>query len=339
MNATSSRARLVVLLASSLVLGTAGTAHAQPHTASDVAQARELFNQAMTQRDQGDVPGALERFKAAHALVATPITGVELGRTYISVGKLVEAREVLLSIGRIPAQAAETARSSAARKEADTLAEQIRTRIPSLTVKITGVPVDSVAVTIDGAAVPTAALIAPRLVDPGPHQVVATSTTGGHAETTVDLKEGQSRDVELTIVLTGGTPPVPPVAPPPPGPDQPPPASEAQGSSGMSPLVYVGFGTGATGIAVGSITGLLSLSKASSVKNACDGLTCPRSVDGDLQSGRTLGTVSTIAFAVGAAGVVVGVVGLVLKPHKEAAPAASVNAWVGPGSMGLAGRF
>jgi hypothetical protein len=122
----------------------------------------------------------------------------------MALGRLVEARETFLSNARIPERAEETARSKAARKESDELAEQLRSRIPSLTVRITGVPSDTVAVTMDGASVPNEALAAPRLVDPGSHIVSARSTTGGTAETTVDLKEGEARDVELRIVFTGG---------------------------------------------------------------------------------------------------------------------------------------
>ena len=57
----------------------------------------------------------------------------------------------------------------------------------------------------------------------------------------------------------------------------------------------IGFGLAAAGAVVGSLTGVLALSRGSSVQNAGDGLVCPRSVDGDLSSGRTLATVSTIA--------------------------------------------
>ena len=189
---------------------------AQP-SAGDIAQAREFLNQGLDLRSHGDANGALEKLKAAHALAHTPITGLELGKTYVAVGKLVEARETFLSIGRIPTQAEETVRSKSARSESERLAEQLRSRIPSLTVRITGVAAESVAVTIDDANVPTEALAAPRFVDPGSHEVFARSTSGGTAETRVDLAEGEARDVELKITFTGGQPsaPTPPTAPQP----------------------------------------------------------------------------------------------------------------------------
>jgi len=208
MRQTSTRiaARLFLRLALGLAAsGAPRIALAQP-SAVDVAQGRELFNQGLDLRTKGDAAAALPKLKAAHALVHSPVTGLELGRTFVVLGKLVEARETFLSIARVPVQPEETARSKAARAESEQLAEQLRSRIPSLTLKISGVPVDSVAVTVDSAAVPTEALDAPRMVDPGSHEIFARSTSGGTAQTRVDLKEGETRDVELKIVFTGGAP-------------------------------------------------------------------------------------------------------------------------------------
>jgi hypothetical protein len=206
MKSTSSRslkAALCTLALGTTAIGYAPPALAQTGSAGDIAQARELLNQGLELRRKGDDAGALGKFKAAHALARTPITGIELGRQYVTLGRLVEARETFLSIARIPERTEETSRSKAARAEGALSADQIRARIPSLTVKINGVPSDSVAVTIDGAAVPTEALAAPRLVDPGSHTVSARSTTGGAAETTVEVKEGENREVELRLAFAG----------------------------------------------------------------------------------------------------------------------------------------
>jgi hypothetical protein len=182
-------------------------------SAADIAQARVLLNQGLKLREEGDARGALEKLRAAHVLANTPITGIELGRTYLALGELLEARETFLSIDRIPPRTEETERSAIARREAAQLAEEVRPRIPSLTVRITGAAPDSVAVTIDGAAVPAEALGAPRLLNPGSHDVSARSTGGGAAETKVDLQEGESRDVELDIAVPDRTSaPAPPPA-------------------------------------------------------------------------------------------------------------------------------
>src|SRR5260370_9639490 len=97
-------ARPAFVLFAAIALATAlapqlafGQSQASP---SDIAQARELFNQGLHLRDAADLNGALKKFKAAHSLAQTPLTALELGRTYMQVGKLLEARETLLSIAR-----------------------------------------------------------------------------------------------------------------------------------------------------------------------------------------------------------------------------------------------
>lgn len=337
-------------LAASLSIAALGatesTALAQP-SAGDIAEARDLYNQGLRLRDKGDLAGAVDKLRAANDLASTPITGLELGRAYAATGKLVEARETFLSVGRLPVSRQESPRSAAARKDAAQLAEQLRARIPTLAVSVQGAGSDSVTVTIDGNGVPTEALLAPRPVDPGAHDVVATSANGGKATAHVEVKEGDSPTVQLT--LTGGAPPAAtpsaastqPKEAPPPGPASPPPFAPPPSSSGIRPvLIFGGFGLAAAGAIVGGITGGLAMSKASSVKNACSGLTCPTSVDGDLSSGRTMGTVSTVAFIAAGVGAAVGVVGLVLAPpaHEEGAPpTAWLTPWVGPGAAGMSG--
>ncbi len=313
-------------------------AQAPARSAADIAQARELFNQAEEQRDRGDVQGALEKFKAAHALGKTPVTGVELGRTYLQLGMLIEAHETFLAVGRLTVSPDETSRSAQARSDAQRLADVIAPRIPSVTITITGAAPDQTAVTIDGASVPTAALAAPRLLDPGSHTIAATSG-GQRTEVTVKLQEGDSKPVELKVVPAPLAPPpavVPPTRPEPEGAGLPSTPPEPVRRT-LSPLVWIGGGVGAVGIAVGASTGIVAMSKASAVKNACYGLLCPYSIDGDLSSGRTLANVSTIAFAVGGAGVATMVVGFFLGGHRQ--EAARLAPWVGPGSAGVGGTF
>jgi hypothetical protein len=235
-------------------------AFAQSRSAGDVAQARELMNQGKALREKGDLPGAVEKLKAADALIHTPITAIELGRTYALVGKLVESREAFLSIARIPVTPEETARSAAARTESEKLAEQVRPRIPSLNIRVTGVsPSDTVVFTMDGAAIPTEALAAPRLVNPGSHALVARSTAGGKAEASVDLKEGETRNVELKIVPTGAAAPAVTAAPSPPE-SAAPPGPDLDGSEGAN----VGNTQRVLGIVIGGV-GLVGMGVSSAL--------------------------------------------------------------------------
>jgi hypothetical protein len=313
----------------------ARVARGQESSAVDIAQARELLNRGLASRNKGDARGAVSDLKAANALAHTPITGLELGRTYMDLGMLVEARETFLSIARLPVRPEETARSKAARGEGASLADQLRARIPSLVVKVTGVAIDSVAVTIDGAAVLGEALAAPRLVDPGSHTVSARSTTGGTAETTVELKEGESRDVELKIAFTGGTPSVPEPATVAPRPTELPAVPPPQATR-RNPLAPLGWSLVAGGAAVG-VAGVVLM--AVDIGRAKDAVT-----NGDKSSydgAKTLWTVGLVGTIVGAAGLAAGVVVLVAPRSSESAQNGPPRLWMsaGPGDVRLGGAW
>src|SRR3954462_3241663 len=94
------RHRLRLLAICTLMMASASPAFAQ-RSAADIETARQLYNQGVDMRDKGDLRGALEKLKAAHALGNTPITGVELCKTHAALAQPVEAREVCLGVGRI----------------------------------------------------------------------------------------------------------------------------------------------------------------------------------------------------------------------------------------------
>jgi len=313
MNLISTRIRksLWVALAAGLVTLGSSRAYAEPSDA-DQAQARDLFREGMALREKGDLVGAAEKLKAAHAVARTPITSFELGKAYLAIGKLVEAREVFLSVSRIPQTVEETERSKSARTQSDALAEQIRTRIPTLRLKVTGVPVDSVAVTIDGAMIPKEALEAPRYANAGSHIVSARSTTGASTETRVDLREGESRDVELKLVLTGGIPETPGASNPAPAlatsaPEEVPPRSHA--------LEWSLIGAGA---AVGIAGGVLMEVAAVQSHNAVNRLD-----RGAFDSAKTLWTAGLVGVFVGGVTVVSGGIIFALPDRPSASSAAT----------------
>jgi hypothetical protein len=298
---------------------------AQP-SAADLESARELFKEGREARQSGDLRRAIERFKAAHAYGQTPVTALELGRTQMQAGDLIEAREVLLSVARMKVQPDETEKSAAARAEAADLAEEVKRRIPTLTVKLTGVASDSAAqLQVDGFTVPIVGLTGIRKVNPGKHVVLARA--GTHEETrNVDLEESKTQDV--TIDLTGSG-----VAPPPAGPVTP-----DMGPKQISPVTWIGLGVGVVGVGVGAVTGIIALGKASNVNKACTNTHCPPSAKSDVDSGRTMATISTIGFAVGGAGLVTAAVGYFLL-SKPKASATGVMPFVTASSIGLDGSF
>jgi hypothetical protein len=116
-----------------------------------------------------------------------------------------------------------------------------------------------------------------------------------------------------------------PLAPVPAAADAP---SEAP--SGRSPLVYIGFGTAAAGVIVGGITGGLSFSQSKDLQGRCDNGACAPELQGEIDSMSTLGTISTVSFAVAGAGAALGIVGLAMGP--SSAPAADDGGDAGAGA-------
>lgn len=284
------------------MLLSSGAAHAQ-RTAQDIESARQLYNQGIELRDKGDLKGALEKLKAAHALGNTPLTGIELCRTYAALRQPVEAREVCLGVARIPPLAQETPRSQDARNEAGKIAEAEKPKIGSIRLKVTGVPAGwEPTVTVDSAVVPAAALSEPRAVNPGTHTIVAKVGNGQETRATLDTKEGENRDVEIAVLPPpeGEKPKVGPTGPQP-GPEPPPPEKK-------NTFATVAFGIAGVSAVIGTIGGLVAMSGESDLEKTCTNKICGRADWDKLDSARTWGYVSTTFFVIAGVGLVVGLV-------------------------------
>ncbi len=155
-----------------------------------------------------------------------------------------------------------------------------------------------------------------------------TLTEGGHQDITLLLE----KDPNAVAALPAATAPVTPAAVPPP---------EPAAAKNYTPA-YVAYGVGAAGLLVGTVTGVLAMSKASD---------CPNKVcatQSDLDSAKSMATVSTITFGIGIAGAAVGTILLFTANKNEASPAQakahtqpklSLHPFVGVGSLGLSGTF
>jgi len=185
----------------------------------------------------------------------------------------------------------------------------------------------------DGEVVPPAASQAPRKVNPGRHTVTARA---GSTERKEDVTVAERDARTLTIHLEQA-----PVATELVRHDEPAPASSAL----PKVLMFGGFGLAAVGIGVGSVTGIMSFVKVHDVKKDCVGNVCKPGSEPGIDSAKSLGTISTVAFIAGGVGVAAGIVGVVLsgRQTKETPPGASAKVSftpdVGPTWLGAHGSF
>lgn len=317
-----SERRLAIVGCLALLL-VASPAAADP-SLSDRETARSLMEDGDGKRERGDLKGALKSFEAADAIMHVPTTALEVARTQAALGQLLEARETLARIQRMPAKPGEPAPFALARKTADTMNVDLGARLGSLTVAVTSEVDAPVFVTVDGENVPTAALGAPRKVNPGTHEVVARAgeLTG---RASVVVGEREIKQVAIALKRTAAPPPSPAVKS----------GAPASGVSTTDALVYGGFGVGAVGFAVGAITGIMALAQTGDIKDDCVGNLCPLGRQQDINGVRSLGMVSTVGFAVAAFGATVGILGVVLV--KREATTARLEA--SPRWFGVTGEF
>jgi hypothetical protein len=329
-----------VLVAASLLAGTA--ARAAP-SAADRETARSLMQEGRTLRDKGDMAGALRRFQAADSIMHVPTTGFEVAKTQVALGLVVEALDSIAAIRQTPEKANDPPQFKEARQNADKLEASLEGRVPALTIVVKGAAAgDTATVAVDDVALPAAVVGLPRKVDPGHHVVVA-KTEHAEGKQEVDVTGGQQKEVQITLVATA-TEPVAETPPPAPPAEETPPAPAT--SHGPTTLTWVGVALAGAGVAVGSVAGIVSLSKKSLLQNECANEICGPTSYPTLDSANSFATISTIAFAAAGVGAGVAVVTLLVGHSTPSAPPASqppealrVAPWIGLGSAGLRGSF
>jgi hypothetical protein len=321
-----------------LVLSTASSmpAFAQP-TSGAIAGAQSLVGEGRKLREAGDMKGARDRFQSAYLLVPTPIIGLDLGKARESLGELIEARIVLVEAAALPPIPKESAESTAARAEAVRIAKDLDARIPTVAIAIEGIEGEGkVVVTLDGIELPEGEL-APRPVNPGKHVVVVRH--GAHQQRTeveVAEKDAKTATVVFPKIEKIVEPPKPPIVTPKPRLED-----DGEPTTRISPLTYIGFSIAGAGLALGTVTGILSLKKAHDFAAACEGydFQCPPSLRDDYDSSRRYGNVSTVSFLVGGAGLALGIYGLLHREKVAPSPPPNIALSLGAGSVGIRGAF
>jgi len=341
--------------ASLAVLTVGAPASAQTPSAEDIAAARSLGTDGVRLAAAGNCTAAIPKLSAAEKLYHAPTTLEALGECEIAIGHLVDGTEALNRVVREPLTAASPPPFVAAKHRAEQQLAPALARIGRLRIHIAGAPLDQATVTVDDAPLPAVLIDSDRPTDPGSHRVAATAPgfepqtatvavpEGGEASVTLEFEPSPNAGGAPTATAPSGAQPPPPI---PPSPPPAPPPSEAAPSPGRSRmgLAIGSFIVGGAGIVVGSVFGVIALGTKSTLDGACGPTKkgCPASSQGDINNLDTQAKISTVGFAVGVAGVTLGIIALATSHRSEprtSGQSPRITPWFGWRSAGLEGHF
>jgi hypothetical protein len=322
------RRLLALLLVVLAPFAFASVASAAEPSAGDLATARNALKEGLALRDKGDLVAAVGRLTTAHDLVQTPVTAFELGKTHLLMGHVLQAHELFLKIGRMPPALEESQRSATAREEANRLAADLEPRIPTLRIKLKLPPDATAVVRIDDDPIVMTGATTPRAVDPGKHVVVARAGEGPEERVTIEIGEGETKDVELAPQWVAPKP-----VPPPNG-------AQVVYLRQTNPLVFVGITISSLSLTVTGVAAVLAVNAAGRAHDRCGADYCPQYVrDSDVTEMRTWIGVTVVAGAATLGFFTLAVLSMSKPTNEKVTTAARMRPYVGPGSAGVVGTF
>lgn len=318
-----------------LGLFTPALSFAEP-SKEDVSAAKGLAKEGRDLRDKGDLPGALQKFKAAYALAPTPLTGLDLAQVQEKIGLIADAREVYAEIAAMPAKAGENPKYAKVREEAQGKVTALTPRIPRLKISLRPGTGSAPVVTLDGKEVPSAVLGVERRVNPGEHVVTATRDGKEIFRQKVTLQEGQLFDVDIDVSAPAPAAPTSTVSVP----------TDA-GTSAVAPKAatpsrtpaVVSLVAGGVFVVGGVVAFVLSRGARDDYFTSCAAQTSPTCEDSAGRSKvRTLEGVAFTAWGLGAVGLVAGTV-LWVRSSGQTTGHLGIAPTVGGLSVQLGGSF
>jgi len=300
---------------------------AAPAGAQDVVTAEALFNRGLTDMQAGRYETGCPALAESHRLDPRLGRLFTLAECEAKRGRIATAMalysDYLAQYARLPPaqQSKQLGREEIAAKQRGQLAPLV----PQLSLSLPpGAPPGTI-VKRDDAALGAATLGVPLPIDPGPHRVTTQAPGGPETEIRFTLEKGEKKQITLnvraapesegavnTTEMSGHSGP-------------PPPPMDGRRVGG-----FVVGGLGLAGLAAGGALGALALGKQSTIKAECvdqgpGKALCSHAGKVAADSARSLELGSTIAFGVGGAAVVAGVVLLVVaRGRPKSAPGPSV---------------
>jgi hypothetical protein len=309
---TVSRIFSLALLGSILVAPRPSAA--QP-TAGKQALAETLFREGRQLMADGKFHEACPKLAESQRIDPQIGTLINLAACHDGEGKTASAWAEYTDAATRATRAGRADHEAVARRKGD----EIQARLSRIVLRAAR-PIDGLVVTLDGARLGDAALGSPLPLDPGSHGIkveaagrVTWSTTidvgAGPATKTVTLPDLALAPATAAEKSGAGATPAETIAP----------------SRSVSPFVWVTGGLALTGIGLGTYFGLRAFSKNDAAAAVCKNDVCDAGGLELDQQGRSAATVSTVAFAVGAAATLATVGLVVFRGSGAAAPQVAIS--------------
>jgi hypothetical protein len=285
--------------------------------------ARALAAQGAQAFEQRDFAQALSLFDRASAIVEAPTIELMRARALVELGRLVEALDAYARTEQTLASDASNEAFRQAAADADLEQRALLQRIPTLRVRVLGVPAtEEVVVRVDGKPLSREQAAVDRPIDPGAHRVEIQSRDGRRDSRELALAEGAHVDVELALPAPAAPPPPPAVAKAPA-----PPAGSAKRTAGWVLAV-----SGAAFTTAGAVSGVLALNDKAALDAVCTP-GCPPDQATTIDAFRRERTLSYVGFGLGALGLASGTY-LILSSRS-----APLGVTLGPQRVALVGAF
>ncbi len=260
-------------------------------------------------RDHGDLQTALKSFSRADEIMHVPTTALEVAKTQVSLGSLVEADATLRHIADTPAVGNEPEAYVRAREEAAAVEQDLSSRIPLLTFVVEPTQSTAPELTVDGTLLDSHAWTDGYAVNPGRHVIVASSgevrleKTADVPEKHVELVhfEFPALDAARTPSATSATSAPLPLD---------------RRSSGPSATLYTAYGLSGLALAsagAGVAFGLIGNSRKHDLEQQCAPSCTPDRVD----RARSMYTLANVSFAVSASSAIAAIVLYAIEPSSR----------------------
>jgi hypothetical protein len=278
-------------------------------SAADKAAAEVLFDQAKVLLGQGKLEEACRKFEGSQKLDPGIGTALFLADCYEKTGRSASAWALFREAAAMAKAAGQTDREEIARARAVLL----ESKVPKLVLVTDAVAkIPGLEIMRDGTAIPVEVGSAEVPVDPGKHVIEMRAPKKKAWSQTIDVPN--TPDVQRVVLpnledeasVKDIKPQVPVKVEP-----------NESGSNGRRTAGLVIGAVGIAGLGVSGVFTGIALTKDSEADKICNGSACPTQQGVDLgNDAKFAANVSTVAFGVGAAGLVVGTILFLTAPSR-----------------------